>query len=82
MAGSPERSIVTDPLPEWFEKIFADRFALAVDRVALAQTTEQLWAAKGSVMAFKDLESEIFIRKSEVSEAERAASERYLTPHA
>ena len=73
---------MTDPLPEWFEKAFAERMQNAIDRLTMVKTTEDLWEAKGRIWAFTDIRNEIDLVKSQIAEAEREASERYLTPHA
>lgn len=66
---------MTDPIPDWFEKLFAERMEVAVDRVALARTTEELWAAKGQISAFRDLKNEIEMVKQQAAQAEKQAAE-------
>jgi hypothetical protein len=69
---------VTDPLPDWFRKIFAERQEIAMERMAQAQTTEQLWDVKGRISAFLDIKNEIEMYEAQVVAAEKEAAERYL----
>ena len=69
---------MTDPIPDWFEKLFAERMDVAVAQVDWAKTTEELWAAKGRVSAFRDLKNEIDMVKSQVAQAEKEATESWV----
>ena len=67
-----------EPLPDWFDKMFRERAEAAKRRIVTAQTTEQVWEAKGRMAAFVDLEDEMDIVKAQAAEQEREAAERFL----
>ena len=70
---------MTDPLPDWFRKLFAERQEVAVNRLVSGSTTEQVWEAKGRIAAFLDIKAEIDMVESAAAQAEREALERYTS---
>ena len=66
---------MTDPIPDWFEKLFAERFDVQTNRIASCHSTEELWECKGRIAAFLDLKNEIDMVKLQAAQAEKEAAE-------
>lgn len=67
-----------EALPDWFDKVFKERKELAISRIAMAHSTEELWSAQGMIRAFTDIEAEIDLYRIQAAEEDKKAAERYL----